>query len=115
MTHDSTGRVETAQVRRVPKYGVFVMLGVIVGVIAALILTFAFDGTATVSENTGLEYSVGQVFGFVLLGCIPLGIALSVVVALVLDRVARRKTREVRIQHDHIRVAHDDVPGEPRA
>ncbi len=111
MTSHSTGRVETARVRRVPKYGVFVMVGVVVGLLAALVLTFAFDGTTTISENTGLEYSVGQVFGFVLLGCIPLGIALSVIVALVLDRLARRRAREVRIRHDLVRVAADDQPG----
>lgn len=108
MAEHTTARVETARVRRVPKYGVFIALGAIVGVVAALILTFAFDGSARISENTGLEYTSGQVFGFVLLGCIPVGIALSALVALVLDRVARRKTREVRIVHDRVRVTPDD-------
>lgn len=116
MAEESTARVETARVRRVPKYGVFIALGAVLGVIAALILTFAFDGTVGISENTGLEYSAGQVFGFVLLGCIPVGIALAALVALLLDRLARRKTREVRIVHDRVRVTDDEgIAPEPAA
>lgn len=107
MAEESSARVETARVRRVPKYGVFIALGAVLGVIAALILTFAFDGTVGISENTGLEYSTGQVFGFVLLGCIPVGIALAALVALLLDRLARRTSREVRIVHDRVRVVHE--------
>lgn len=104
MGEQISGRVETARVRRVPKYGVFLLLGAALGLIAALVLTFSFGGTAEASTNTGLEYSVGQVFGFVLLICVPVGMALSALVALVLDRRARRRSREVRIAHDHVRV-----------
>ncbi len=108
MAEEITERVETASVRRVPKYGVFLLLGAALGIIAALALTFGFDdGTAT--SASGLEYSVGQVFGFTALGAIPVGMALGGVVALVLDRVNRRHAREVRIAHDRVHVI-DDGP-----
>lgn len=104
MTEQATAQVETAHVRRVPKYSVFLLLGAAVGIIAALALTFGFTGSAETSSNTGLEYSAGQVFGFVALAAIPIGMALGGIVALLLDRAGRRHSREVRITHDRVRV-----------
>ena len=53
--------------RRAPKISVFLILGAALGVLVAMILTFAFNGTAEVSPNTGVEYTQGQVFGFLVL------------------------------------------------
>lgn len=108
MAEEITERVESARVRRVPKYSVFLLLGAAVGIIAALALTFGIPDEG-ISTSTGLEYSAGQVFGFVALGAIPAGIALGGVVALVLDRAARRRTREVRIVHERVRAVDDAV------
>lgn len=94
--------VVTVRVRRSPKYSVFLLLGAAAGILAALILTFAFPGE-DVSPRTGMEYSVGQIFGFVLLICVPVGIALGGVVALVLDRVMRRRVHDVRAERVHLR------------
>lgn len=93
--------------RRAPKFGVFLAAGAAVGILLALILTFAFDGSAFVSPNTGVEYSTGQVFGFLLLVCIPVFLAIAAVVALVFDRRSRRRTHEVTIDHESVHDEHD--------
>ena len=98
-------RVETMRVRRAPKFSVFLLVGAALGVIVAMILTFTFNGTEDVSPNTGLVYSQGQVFGFMCLVCIPVGLALGAGVALILDRRSSRRTREVTVDHFSI---HED-------
>lgn len=98
--HDD--EIVTVQVRRAPKYGVFLALGAALGILAAMILTFAFDGTALPSPNTTIEYTTLQVFGFVALLCVPIGVALGGAVALILDRTVGRRTREVRADHETV-------------
>lgn len=100
--------IEDAQVRRVPRYGVFLALGAGLGIVLALVLTFVFDGTGEKSPFTNLQYSQGQVFGFLLLFCIPIGIAIGGVVALILDRTVGRRRRSVRISHERIRTPDDE-------
>jgi chromate transport protein ChrA len=93
-------RIEPAHVRRSPRYGVFLTLGAVVGAVIALVLTLVFDGTQDRSDVTGVVYSAAQVFGFLALFCVPIGLALSGLVALLLDRAASRHVREVRIDHE---------------
>ena len=95
-------RIETARVRRSPRYAIFCVAGAALGILAAIILTFAFDGTAEASASTSVTYSTSQVFGFLSLVCIPIGLAVGAVVALVLDRSLARRTREVRIDHERV-------------
>lgn len=102
MSEQATHTIETASVRRSPKYSVFVGVGVILGIVAALILTFAFNTDGSVSPNTNLSYASGQVFGFLLLVCIPIGIALMCLVALIFDRSARGRTTSVRIDREQV-------------
>jgi hypothetical protein len=64
-----------------------------------MILTFAFTGTDQASPNTGLMYTQGQVFGFLVLAGIVVGGALGAVVALIFDRRSSRRTREVIVDH----------------
>ncbi|WP_438354589.1 potassium transporter Trk [Microbacterium sp. CJ88] len=88
-------QVVTVRVRRAPKFAVFLVLGAALGLLVALILTFAFHGTDDKSPNTGLVYTSMQVFGFVALVCIAAGVLLGGAVALILDRTVGRRTREV--------------------
>jgi len=99
-------RVETATVRRAPKMLVFLVLGAALGILVALILTFAFG----VADDSGLEpsavsavsYSKGQVFGFLLLVCGTAGVALGGIVALVLEWTVGRRTRRVRVDRESV-------------
>ncbi|WP_434970411.1 potassium transporter Trk [Microbacterium sp. bgisy207] len=102
MSPTSDQRLEQVTVRRSPKYAVFLLLGGAVGMIVAMILTFAFDGTTQVSPNTGLVYSQMQVFGFLLLIFVSAGVALGGAVALILDRVYARRARTLRVDHERI-------------
>ena len=66
--------IETVRVRRAPKYSVFLAVGAVLGILVAMILTFAYNGTGGISPNTGLVYSQTQVFGFLALICITVGV-----------------------------------------
>ncbi|MBS1696834.1 MAG: potassium transporter Trk [Actinobacteria bacterium] len=95
-----TPEIVEARVRRAPRWGVFLGIGVGLGVVAAFLLT-AF-GNFEASEATKVAYPFGQVFGFLLLWTVPAGIAVFGVIALVLDRLARRSERVVRVDHETI-------------
>ncbi|MFC6356037.1 hypothetical protein [Luethyella okanaganae] len=70
----------TVIVRRAPRYFRFMLVGGVVGAIVALILTVEFP------ENS--QYDRGQVFGFLLLLCATVGVALGSLIALWIDRRA---------------------------
>lgn len=89
-----------ATVRRVPRYGVFMGIGVVLGIVAAGLLTMA--GTYDPSKVLDVVYPPGQVFGFALLWTVPIGLALGGVVALILERVARRHDRVVQVNRETI-------------
>ncbi|WP_125130172.1 potassium transporter Trk [Microbacterium sp. 10M-3C3] len=94
--------VETVRVRRAPKYGVFLIAGAVLGLIVAAILTTAFQGTAQPSPTTGTVYTPLQVFGFVALICVPIGLALGGAVAVILDLTVGRRTRDLRAGHQSV-------------
>ncbi|MFJ4172951.1 potassium transporter Trk [Microbacterium sp. NPDC089696] len=98
-SHDSSQTVE-ATVRRVPRYGVFMGIGVVLGIIVAGILTLV--GSYEPSDAVNVVYPPGQVFGFLLLWTVPIGLALGGVVALIIERLARRHDRVVRVEHETI-------------
>ena len=89
-----------ARVRRAPRWGVFFGAGAVLGLIVAVILTFT--GSFEPSEALGVTYPAGQVFGFLLLWTAPAGIALGGLVALVLERMARRTERTVRVERETV-------------
>lgn len=89
-----------ATVRRVPRYGVLMAIGVVLGIIAAGILTMV--GSYEPSATLDVVYPPGQVFGFTLLWTAPIGLALGGVVAMVLERIARRHDCVVRVDHETI-------------
>jgi hypothetical protein len=94
--------VETVNVRRAPKYRVFLVAGAALGLVVAAILTLAFHGSDQASPNTGAVYSPLQVFGFVSLICIPAGLALGGLVAVLLDVTVGRRTRSLRAGHQSV-------------
>ncbi|MFJ4223894.1 potassium transporter Trk [Microbacterium sp. NPDC089695] len=98
-SHDSSETVE-ATVRRVPRFGVFMGIGVVLGIVVAGILTLV--GSYEPSVAVDVVYPPGQVFGFLLLWTVPIGLALGGVVALVIERVIRRHDRVVRVEHETV-------------
>lgn len=76
----------TVLVRRSPRYFRFIAVGVVVGLIVTVILTFSFPEQA--------DFNNAQVFGFVGLIAVVTGAALGSIVAIVVDRIVGRKPRE---------------------
>ncbi|MEI5585380.1 MULTISPECIES: hypothetical protein [unclassified Agromyces] len=91
---------DAVTVRRAPRYPAFILAGVAVGVVVALVLTFAFP------ENA--EFDRGQVFGFLLLWAGAIGAALGGVVALVVDRMLTKRGREAVAEHEATHYVEDD-------
>ncbi|TFD09862.1 hypothetical protein [Cryobacterium sp. TMT1-66-1] len=77
----------TVTVHRAPRYRNFMLLGAVLGVLLALILTVSFP------END--EYDRAQIFGFLLLGGLAIGTTLGAAVALVIDRIVGRSRMTV--------------------
>lgn len=71
-------------VHRSPRYNRFMIVGGVIGAIVAFVLTM--------TAPAGEEYSIAQVLGFLTLGCVAAGVALAALLALVLDRYARKRT-----------------------
>lgn len=78
---------ETLTVRRSPRYTSFMIVGAVVGAVLALILTVSFPPNP--------QFDPAQVFGFLLLGGIVIGVAVSCLIAIVLDRVIGRSASTV--------------------
>ena len=87
--------------RRAPKYGVFLTVGALLGVLVALILSFGV-GEETTSPLTDVTYSSMQVFGFLALIGIAVGLAVGGFVALMFDRASRRRARTVNFDHETV-------------
>ncbi|MGG7466067.1 hypothetical protein [Plantibacter sp. YIM 135347] len=80
---EETTVTEQVGIRRSPRYWRFAIIGLVVGIFAALILTVAFPPNP--------DFSLLQVFGFLLLVCGVLGTTLAILVSLILDRIVGRK------------------------
>lgn len=73
--------------RRAPRYGRFMIIGAIVGLIAGLLLV-------QFGPSEG-RYAIGDVTIAVLLMTIPAGLVLGAVTALLIDRRTLKKSRSV--------------------
>jgi len=91
--------IETVSVRRAPKYGVFLATGALLGILVALILTFAISGSE-VSPYTQVVYSQLQVFAFTALICVVVGVTVGAIAALISERVLGGRTRQVVVDHE---------------
>ena len=96
-----SNEIVEGRVRRAPKYGVFLTVGALLGVLVTLILAFA-TGEEAISPLTEVTYSSTQVFGFLALIGIAVGLAVGGVVALVFDRASQRRARTVSFDHETI-------------
>lgn len=92
------------QVRRSPRFAVFCALGAVLGALVALILTFTFDGWTEKSPDTGIVYTQMQVFGFLVLPGIVIGVVVGGVVALLIDRFLSRRPHEHIADREHTRL-----------
>ncbi|MEZ2390496.1 hypothetical protein AB6813_13280 [bacterium RCC_150] len=72
-------------VRRAPKFVPFMVLGGLVGVIAAAFVAYGLPGDAS--------FDTGAVFGFFLVAFAAGGVLLGSIVALVLDKASVRRAR----------------------
>ncbi|MBM7506119.1 hypothetical protein ACFPER_03300 [Agromyces aurantiacus] len=103
---DAGERLETelssdaVTVRRAPRYPAFIGLGVVLGAIVALALTFLYPANG--------EFDRGQVFGFLLLWCGAFGAALGGVVALLVDRSLARRAGSAVAEHESTHYVDDD-------
>lgn len=107
MPRTTVSQTTEATVRPVPRYGVFLGIGAVLGLIVAGILTMT--GSFEPSKVVDVVYPAGQVFGFLLLWTVPIGIALGGLVALMLDRAARRHSRVVRVERERVTDSGADV------
>ena len=80
-------KTQELSIRRAPKYLTFIILGGVVGIIAGFILN------AVSEQSTG-----APILGYLIVFCSGLGVGLRVIVALVLDRILRRKSKVVKAE-----------------
>ena len=80
-------KIQDVSIRKAPKYLTFIILGGVVGVIVGFVLN------AVSFQNTG-----ASILGYLVVFSAGLGVGLGVVVALILDRVYRSKSRVVKAE-----------------
>lgn len=97
--------VDSVTVRRAPRYYRFMAVGLVVGVIITVVATFSFP------QREDEEFSQLQVLGFTGIFVVAICVALGALVAIVLDRVSRRRARTVAMEH----VVERDAPAAPAA
>lgn len=89
-----TEPASTAKIRRAPKFGAFLVVGGLLGMLATLVLTSLFPSDPSVGFVALFAY-------FSLFG-IPAGVVLGALLALILDRVSRRRAREVDVERESV-------------
>lgn len=97
---DTVEREYRGIARRAPKYWVF---GVI-GALGALIFTATIATLTPASDGL----SKGQAFGFVLFWAVPIGVAVLLALALLIDWLQRRKAKQVTLIQT--KISTDDEP-----
>ena len=88
----STDNIEEVVITRRPRYVRFLVLGFIVGLIVAMIATFAFPNTS--------QYSTFQVFGFLLLCSLVVFGALGLVAALIFANYFEKRSVTAEAVHE---------------
>lgn len=94
--------IREATVRRAPKWGAFIVVGMLVGLIVTIVVTTAFPADPQVGM-TMTVFIVG-IFG------VSGGALLGAIVALIADRVSRRRARAVTVERGEVHVADESEP-----
>lgn len=89
-----TTTTEEVVIRRSPKYLAFMLAGIIVGILVALILTFAFPNYS--------DFTLIQIFGYILIFTGTIGGALGLIFALIFDRVWSKRTIVTTAAHETV-------------
>jgi hypothetical protein len=100
---ESDDRGVPVRIRRAPKFGVFVVLGAVLGIIVSFILTAGFP----IQESVGFAATFGYFAIYGLVG----GILVGCIVAIIFDRVLARRAKTVAATRDVLQPAPDD-PGD---
>ncbi|MBO9577783.1 MAG: potassium transporter Trk [Microbacteriaceae bacterium] len=100
MTNE-THEQRTARVRRAPKYGVFIGLGAIVGLLVTVAVTTSFPADPAV----GMWGTVG----YMSLYGVSAGVVLGAVAAIVADAVSRRGSKLVEVERGAVQPAAEPV------
>jgi hypothetical protein len=101
----STTQAEV-RIRRVPKFGRFLVLGAGLGAVVTFILTASFPS----DPNVGF----GPLFGYFLIYGVPAGVVLGAVVALALDRFSNRRSASVTAEHTTVDPLPETTDDQPR-
>jgi hypothetical protein len=101
---DLPDRPSRVRVRRSPRYGVFIGIGVVLGVLAALILTSVFP----VDKNVGFAGT----FGYLAIWGVVIGLVVGALVGLVLDAILSRRAREVAAEVEIVESPAESEPVE---
>ena len=91
-------QAQSARVRRAPRFGAFIGVGVIVGIVVTVALTTSFPADPAVGMTATVAYM--SLFG------ITAGIVLGAVAALIADRVSRRHAQVVTVERG--KVVHEE-------
>lgn len=95
-----TAEERPALLRRQVRLGRFLGMGLIAAILAAMALTFfAPENPDFVPADPTLQFSQGQVFGFLLVYLSPIGIGLGGLVGLLVGRLAGRAERVTVTRH----------------
>ena len=89
-------RERRVRIRRAPKFSVFLVLGVLVGIFVSLVLTASFPIDPSV--GFGPTFGYFAIYGFV--G----GLLLGSIVALIFDRALSRRVKTVAVTVDRLQV-----------
>lgn len=89
-------------VRRAPKWSVFIVLGLLVGLLVTIAVTTAFPADPNV--GMGMTVFIVGIFG------VPAGAALGALAALIADRVSFRRVREVTAERGEVHTEPEPEP-----
>lgn len=95
---------DSVRVRRAPRYPRFIILGAGLGVIATFVATMLFP----IDESIGAS----RIFGFLLLFGVTAGVVLGSLVAIILDRIATRRAKQLDAEHTTVDAADTPIEGE---
>jgi hypothetical protein len=89
-------RETNVHIRRAPKFSVFLVLGALVGIFVALILTASFP----IDPKVGF----GPVFGYFAIYGFVGGLLVGALLALAFDRILSRRAKTVAVTIDRLQV-----------